>query len=63
MNPLFKAGADLLTQGGLLGLMTILFFFFFVGWTAWAWSPRRKATMEQLGALPLDDQPLSEPRS
>jgi cbb3-type cytochrome oxidase subunit 3 len=55
MNPIFKAAADSLSGGWVMGLMTLVFLGFFVAWTVWAWLPRNREKMEAAARMPLDD--------
>ncbi len=58
MNPLFQAAKESMTDevGLLMGLMSLAFMAIFMGWSAWAYTPSRKAQMEAYGNLPfLDD--------
>jgi cbb3-type cytochrome oxidase subunit 3 len=57
MNPLIEAARDGMTQGWLMGGMTVAFFSFFSGWVLWAWAPSNAKTMEAAAAMPLDDGP------
>lgn len=58
MNPLIEAARASLTNGGMMGVMTILFMLFFFGMILWAWSPRNRAHMEDASRMPFDDQEL-----
>lgn len=55
MNPLVEAARAGLTDGWLMGVMTVVFFFFFVGWTLWAWWPSNRETMDAAARMPFDD--------
>ena len=57
MNPLFQAAKASMTDevGLLMGVMTVVFMAIFVGWSAWAYTPSRKAQMEAFGNLPFQD--------
>jgi cbb3-type cytochrome oxidase subunit 3 len=55
MNPLIEAAKDGLTQGWLMGGMTIVFLAFFVAWSLWAWAPFNRKSMEAAARMPLDD--------
>ena len=55
MNPLIEAAQDGLTQGWLMGVMTIFFLSTFVGWAIWAWAPFNRKLMEAAAGMPLDD--------
>ena len=55
MNPVIEAARQGVTQGWLMGTMTIFFFGSFIGWTLWAWLPSNRAAMEAAARMPLDD--------
>ena len=55
MNTVTRAAAETVQMGWMLGVMTVLFLAFFVGWTVWAYSPRRKAQLEEAARLPFMD--------
>lgn len=62
MNPVIEAAERGLTQGWLMGVMTIVFFAFFVAWTLWAWWPSNKETLDAAARMPLDDGPSTPSR-
>lgn len=55
MNTVTRAAAETVQLGWMLGLMTALFLAFFVGWTLWAYSPKRKAQFDAAARLPFPD--------
>jgi cytochrome c oxidase cbb3-type subunit 4 len=55
MNTLTRAAAETVQMGWVLGIMTVVFLAFFIGWTVWAYSPRRKAELEEAARLPFMD--------
>ena len=55
MNPVLREAAGSVQLGWLLGLMTIVFFIAFLGWTWWAFAPSRRTRMEEYARMPLDD--------
>ena len=55
MNPVFRAAAETAQYGWVMGVMTALFFAFFVGWIVWAWAPSNSKFMEEAARLPLED--------
>jgi cbb3-type cytochrome oxidase subunit 3 len=57
MNPVIEAAREGVTQGWLMGAMTIFFFGTFIGWTLWAWWPGNKDELDAAAHLPLDDGP------
>ncbi len=55
MNPLLREAAASVTQGWLLGLMTVVFMAAFIFLIWWAWSGRNQARWEEASHLPLND--------
>ncbi len=55
MNQVIQAAAESVRLGWLMGIMTIFFILWFIGWTWWAFSPRNKAKMEEAARMPLSD--------
>jgi cytochrome c oxidase cbb3-type subunit 4 len=55
VNTLIDAAADSVTLGWLMGLVTVFFIAWFVGWTWWAYSPRNKEKFEEAARMPLSD--------
>jgi cbb3-type cytochrome oxidase subunit 3 len=55
VNPVLQAAAETVSLGWLLGMMTVVFVVWFVGWTVWAYLPRNKAMMEEAARMPLTD--------
>jgi cbb3-type cytochrome oxidase subunit 3 len=56
VNPLIREAAASVEMGWLLGLMTVLFFVAFLGWTWWAYAPSRRELMEEYGNIPFEDE-------
>lgn len=55
MNTVLHHAADTVQMGGLLGVMTVAFFLFFLAWAAWSWAPANKSRLDGFARLPLDD--------
>lgn len=55
MNPVFDAARSAVTDGQLMGVMTIFFFLFFVGYAIWLWLPRNRSHMDRMAQVPLED--------
>ena len=59
MNPVINQAKEVLAasaaEGTLMGVMTIVFLGFFVGWAVWAWLPANKENMDAASRMPLDD--------
>jgi cbb3-type cytochrome oxidase subunit 3 len=55
MNTLLKDAAESVGMGWLLGLMTVVFLAVFVGWAWYAYRPRHRSLMEELGRMPFSD--------
>lgn len=55
MNQVIQAAAESVQLGWLMGIMTIFFIIWFLGWTWWAFSPRNKEKMEEAAKMPLSD--------
>jgi cbb3-type cytochrome oxidase subunit 3 len=59
MNPVINQAKEVLAasaaEGTLMGVMTIVFLGFFVGWAVWAWLPANKGNMDAAARMPLDD--------
>lgn len=53
MNPLKLAAADAVAGTWIMGVLTVLFLVFFVGWVVWAYAKRNRAALEEAGRLPL----------
>jgi cbb3-type cytochrome oxidase subunit 3 len=56
MSQLTTAVGQASDGGMLMGVMTIVFFAFFVGWVVWAWSPALRSQMDAASRMPLDDE-------
>lgn len=55
MNTVTRAAAETVQLGWMLGVMTVVFLVFFVGWTVWAYSPKRREEMEEASRMPFMD--------
>jgi len=55
MNQIIQAAAQSIQLGWLMGLMTIFFILWFLGWTWWAFSPRNKEKLEEAARMPFSD--------
>lgn len=55
MNPVINQARELVEGGTLMGLMTIFFLLFFVGWTLWAYNPNRKNELDEAARMPFSD--------
>lgn len=55
MNQILQAAAEGVLLGWLMGLMTVFFLAWFIGWTLWAFAPRNKALMDEMARMPLSD--------
>jgi cbb3-type cytochrome oxidase subunit 3 len=55
MNPAFRAAAETVRLGWIMGVMTALFLVCFLGWTWWAFARRTKAMMDEASRMPLSD--------
>jgi len=55
MNHIIQAAAESVQLGWFMGIMTIFFILWFVGWTWWAFSPRNKEKMEEAARMPFSD--------
>ena len=55
MNPIINQARELVQGGTLMGLMTVFFLLFFVGWTLWAYNPNRKHELDEAAQLPFGD--------
>jgi cbb3-type cytochrome oxidase subunit 3 len=55
MDPIIEMARQSLTQGWLMGGMTLFFFASFLGWTLWAWWPGNRDTLEAAARMPLDE--------
>ena len=55
MNPLLHQAAASVSQGWLLGIMTVVFLGGFLFWTWWAWAERNRTRWEEASRLPLND--------
>jgi len=55
MNTLLNAARESVGMGWLLGLMTIVFFAFFLAWVWWAYHPANEEIMEEAARMPLMD--------
>ena len=55
MNQVFQTAAERVSLGWLMGLLTVFFFAWFIGWTVWAFHPKNKQRLEEAARLPLSD--------
>jgi len=55
MNPVFRAAAEHVTLGWLMGGLTAAFLVFFIGWTWWAYSARNRQLLDEVSRMPLSD--------
>lgn len=55
MNTLTRAASDTVQGGMLMGIMTVLFLAFFIGWIIWAYSPARKQAFDEAARIPFTD--------
>jgi cbb3-type cytochrome oxidase subunit 3 len=53
MNPVFREAAGHVEHGWIMGLMTLLFFACFIGWTWWAYAKGNRQAMNDAARLPL----------
>lgn len=49
-----KVAGELVQGGEVMGVMTLVFLGFFVGWAWWAYAPKNRTQMEKYGRMPLD---------
>jgi cbb3-type cytochrome oxidase subunit 3 len=55
VNPLFAEAAGTVQGTWVMGLMTVVFLVFFLGWVLWAYAPTRKDYFEEAGRMPFTD--------
>ena len=55
MNPVFRAAAETIPNGWIMGVTTLFFLATFLGWAIWAWLPQNRSRLEAAARLPLDD--------
>jgi len=55
VNPVLQAAAEQVRLGWLLGLTTVVFLAWFVGWTVWAYLPSNRERMEEAARMPFMD--------
>lgn len=55
MNPVFREASAMSTGGTLMGMTTVAFFLFFLGWMWWLYRPGSAAQIREASLLPLDD--------
>jgi cbb3-type cytochrome oxidase subunit 3 len=55
MNPLYREAAASVGLTWVMALMTVVFLGIFLGWTWWAYAPRRRQQMEEAARLPFND--------
>jgi cbb3-type cytochrome oxidase subunit 3 len=54
VNPIFRAAAENLQEGTLMGGLTVMFFAVFVGWAISAYAPWNRERWEKAGRMPLN---------
>lgn len=55
MNPLLEEAARSVGMGWLLGGMTVFFLAVFLAWAWYAYRPKHRDLMEELGRMPFSD--------
>lgn len=55
MNPLLREAAASVQLGWVLGVMTVVFFAVFLGWAWYAYRPKHRAMMDEIGRMPFMD--------
>jgi cbb3-type cytochrome oxidase subunit 3 len=55
VNQVFRAAAEHVTLGWLMGVLTLTFLLVFLGWTWWAYSARNRAMLDQVSRMPLSE--------
>ncbi|MGD8320611.1 MAG: cbb3-type cytochrome c oxidase subunit 3 [Gemmatimonadota bacterium] len=55
MNPLLKHASESVQMGWLLGAMTVVFLAIFLAWVFYAYRPKHRQLMEELGRMPFTD--------
>jgi cbb3-type cytochrome oxidase subunit 3 len=55
MNALLADAAESVGMGWLLGMMTVVFLAIFLAWVWYAYRPKHRALMEELGRMPFTD--------
>jgi cbb3-type cytochrome oxidase subunit 3 len=53
MNPLRQAAVAQVAGGWVLGVMTLVFLLFFIGWTWWAYAKSNRKAFEEAARLPF----------
>jgi len=53
MNPLHDAAVDAVSGVWVMGVLTVIFLVFFLGWVWWAFARRNQAAFEEAARLPL----------
>jgi cbb3-type cytochrome oxidase subunit 3 len=53
MNPVFREASRLVDGGWIMGVMTVLFFACFVGWSWWAYARHNREMFEAAAMLPI----------
>lgn len=56
MNPLIEAARQAVTDGWIMGAMTVFFLLFFIAYAIWAWWPSNRRHMDEMARAPLDDE-------
>ena len=55
MNALLADAAESVGMGWLLGMMTVVFLAIFLAWAWYAYRPKHRDLMEELGRMPFTD--------
>ncbi len=55
MSALFRQAGNTINGGVLMGIMTLAFLIFFIGWALWAYWPSHKEAMREASMMPFDD--------
>lgn len=55
MNTLLKDATASVGMGWLMGLMTVVFLAVFLAWVWYAYRPRHRSLMEEIGRMPFSD--------
>ncbi len=55
MNPLIEAASRSVSLGWVMGLLTVFFLAYFIGWAWWAFLPKNKQRFEEAAHMPLSD--------
>jgi cbb3-type cytochrome oxidase subunit 3 len=55
VNQILQAAAEQVRLGWVLGVMTVVFFAWFIGGIVWTFLPRNRARFEEAARMPLTD--------